>query len=124
MAYYLLTVLEQDGGVEVQRLVKDLFRSRVRRLLTWVGCGGRDPLWCCWKRRCRRAWRPRVYGAKLGWPSNCKHGYPVDGKLSRCFVAVVPDEKMHFTERSIIITPPLHTHTHTHVVVFRLISCQ
>lgn len=29
MAYYLLTVLEQDGGVEVQRLVKNLVRSRV-----------------------------------------------------------------------------------------------
>lgn len=29
MAYYLLTVLEQDDGVEVQRLVKDLVRSRV-----------------------------------------------------------------------------------------------
>ncbi|CAM9584626.1 unnamed protein product [Hapterophycus canaliculatus] len=33
MAYYLLTVLEQDGGVEVQRLVKDLVRSRRREVL-------------------------------------------------------------------------------------------
>lgn len=33
MAYYLLTVLEQDDGVEVQRLVKDLVRSRVRNLV-------------------------------------------------------------------------------------------
>lgn len=34
MAYYLLTVLQQDDGVEVQRLVKDLIRNRVsgRRL--------------------------------------------------------------------------------------------
>lgn len=32
MAYYLLTVLEQDGGVEVQRLVKDLVRSRVSKI--------------------------------------------------------------------------------------------
>lgn len=39
MAYYLLTVLEQDDGVEVQRLVKDLVRSRVRvvelAVFTW-----------------------------------------------------------------------------------------
>lgn len=33
MAYYLLTVLQQDDGVEVQRLVKDLIRNRVS------GCG-------------------------------------------------------------------------------------
>lgn len=43
MAYYLLTVLEQDGGVEVQRLVKDLFRSRVRWLAVEVAyCGGAE----------------------------------------------------------------------------------
>lgn len=35
MAYYLLTVLEQDDGVEVQRLVKDLVRSRVS---IWFDC--------------------------------------------------------------------------------------
>lgn len=56
MAYYLLTVLEQDGGVEVQRLVKDLFRSRVSKpvgsessiavaaavvlVMRWPGVGG------------------------------------------------------------------------------------
>ncbi|CAM9403052.1 unnamed protein product [Pylaiella littoralis] len=33
MAYYLLTVLEQDDGVEVQRLVKDLVRSRREEVL-------------------------------------------------------------------------------------------
>ncbi|CAM9421682.1 unnamed protein product, partial [Ectocarpus sp. 8 AP-2014] len=33
MAYYLLTVLEQDGGIEVQRLVKDLVRSRREEVL-------------------------------------------------------------------------------------------
>lgn len=37
MAYYLLTVLEQDDGVEVQRLVKDLVRSRVRNCLIDFG---------------------------------------------------------------------------------------
>lgn len=31
MAYYLLTVLEQDSGAEVQRCVKDLHRGHVRR---------------------------------------------------------------------------------------------
>ena len=42
MAYYLLTVLEQDDGVEVQRLVKDLVRSRVSGLFFFaerVGSG-------------------------------------------------------------------------------------
>lgn len=63
MAYYLLTVLEQDGGVEVQRLVKDLFRSRVRRL---VGSGGGEPLYAGVdrKRGCHTC-RSRVGGATL-----------------------------------------------------------
>lgn len=37
MAYYLLTVLQQDDGVEVQRLVKDLIRNRVSELLVGLG---------------------------------------------------------------------------------------
>lgn len=42
MAYYLLTVLEQDNGVEVQRLVKDLIRSRVSQWidLVWISGSG------------------------------------------------------------------------------------